>query len=400
VSLRPPAAPAGGLLSAQLGEVESALRDARLEGWLLYDYRGQNGIAQRALGLEDVSPTRRFFYWIPAEGIPVLLAHASELETFGDLPGEGIPYDGWASLRTQLGKLLPNRGAIAMEHQEFGGHPDLSRVDAGTVALVRSYGPSVVSSGDLVNRFLGPWRDKDASSHARALAALIEVEHEIVAFLESTPMPLESEVRTRAIAAIESRGLVLGRPPMVASGPHTRHPHHGARASCDRRIQPRDLVIIELIAREASRGSPFAHRSLVASLEEVQREHAEAFAVAREAREVAIDLVRERARKGSRLLGFEVDEAARLVLARSGSELLHRTGYHLGPVPLSGEACTFDAFEVHDIREALAGLAWSVHPGVYREEFGVRATASIQRTEYDIRVIDPGQDEIRVIARR
>lgn len=396
---RPPGPPAGGVIAEQLGDIQIALREARLEGWLLYDHRGQNGLAVRALGLDEVAAMRRFFYWIPADGMPALIAHAIDVEAFGELPGDVIPYDGWASLRARLDKLLPRRGAIAMEHQPIGGNPDLSRVDAGTVGLVQSYGPQVVSSADLVNRFLGPLRAADVESHARALAQLAMAELEIVDFIAASAAPLESEVCACAAKAVESRGLVLGRPPSVASGPHTRAFHHRPRRERDRRLMPRDLIAVDLVAREPVRGAPYAHRSLVASLEEVQPAHAEAFAVAREAREIAIAMVRERARSGTRLLGFEVDEAARAVIARSGGGLVHRTGHHLGWVPDSGEGCTFDAFEVHDTREALAGLAWVVHPGVYREEFGVRATASIQRIADNVRVLDPGLDAIRVITR-
>ncbi|UJR82308.1 M24 family metallopeptidase [Sandaracinus amylolyticus] len=390
----------GGTIAARLGEIQLALRDARLEGWLLYDHRGQNGIAVRALGLEQVAPMRRFFYWVPADGMPALIAHSIEIESFGELPGDELRYDAWGSLREQLERTLPRRGAIAMEHQDIGGNPDLSRVDAGTVELVRSYGPRVVSSADLVNRFLAPWSAAQRASHARTVAKLIEVDAEIVEMLASQRTPLESEIRAHADDAMRSRGLVLGRPPLVASGRHTRERHQRS-GERDRRVVPRDVVMIDLVAREDQRCTPFAHRGIVLAIDEVTREAASAFAAARDAREAAIDLLRERAQRGTRLLGFEVDEHARAVLARSGDagHVAHRTGHHLGRVPFSGEGCTFDAFEIHDTREVLPGLAWSVHPGVYREELGVRASASVMRDREGVAVLDPGQDAIRVVAR-
>lgn len=389
------------MVAARLGDLQLALREAHLEGWLLYDHRGQNGIAVRALGLEDVAPMRRFFYWVPAEGMPALIAHAIEIEAFGELPGDVLRYDGWTSLRARLEQTLPRRGAIAMEHQDIGGNPDLSRVDAGTVELVRSYGPRVVSSADLANAFLGPWSDADEASHARALAKVIEAEGEVLALLAAQRTPLESEVRARATEALAARGLVIGRPPMIASGSHTRDRHHRPEADRDRRVLPRDLVAIDLIVREPERGSPFVHRSAVIAIEEASADQASSFAAAREARDAAIELVRERAETGARLLGFEVDERARSVLARAGrgAQVIHRTGHHLGRVPFSGEACTFDGFEVHDTREAIPRLAWSLHPGVYREDLGVRANASILRTSDGVRVLDPGQHEIRIVAR-
>lgn len=390
----------GGTVAARLGELQLALRDARLEGWLLYDHRGQNGIAVRALGLEDVAPMRRFFYWIPADGMPALIAHSIEIESFGELPGDELRYEGWTSLRAHLEKVLPRRGPVAMEHQPIGGNPDLSRVDSGTVDLVRSYGPRVVSSADLVNRFLAPWSAAQRASHARALEAIRAVEGEIVEMMATTRTPLESEVRERAAEGLRARGLVAGRPPMIASGSQTRDRRHRS-GDRDRRVVPGDLVMIDLIAREDQRATPFAHRGAVLAIDEVSGDAARAFDAAREARDAAIELVRERARSGQRLLGFEVDEHARAVLARAGlrEAVVHRTGHHLGRVPFSGEGCTFDALEIHDTREALSGLAWSVHPGVYGEHFGVRASASLLRTDDDVVILDPGQDAIRVVAR-
>ncbi|MDQ3036845.1 MAG: M24 family metallopeptidase, partial [Myxococcota bacterium] len=289
----------GGIVAARLGDLQIAMREARIEGWLLYDHRGQNGMAVRALGLEEVAPMRRFFFWVPADGMPALIAHAIEIETFGELPGDVLRYDGWSSLRMRLEQTLPRRGAVAMEHQEIGGNPDLSRVDAGTIDLVRSYGPRVISSGDLTNAFLGPWSDQDEASHARALAKVIEAEGEVIEMLASQRTPLESEVRDRASEALTSRGLVLGRPPMIASGTHTRDRHHRSELDRDRRVLPRDLVAIDLIAREGERGAPYVHRSAVLAIDEVSAEQSSAFAAAREARDAAITLVRERAESGT-----------------------------------------------------------------------------------------------------
>jgi len=391
-------APAGGTIAERLGDVQIALREAGREGWLLYDHRGINGLAVRALGLEDAAPTRRLFYWVPADGMPALVAHATEIQAFGELPGDVLPYDSWSSFRARLEKILPRRGLVAMEHEDVGGNPDLSRVDGGTVALVSSYGPRVVSSADLANALLGPWTEAQAAAHARALVRVLEAEAEVVSFLAIERTPLESEVCAVADAALLRRGLVPGRSSAVASGPHTRDGHHRPRHERDRRLLPRDVVTIDLVARDAERAAPFVHRGLVASLEEPEPAHVEAFAVARRARDSAVALVRERARSGQRLLGFEVDEHARRLLGRSG-QVVHRTAHHLGRIPFSAEACTFDAFEIHDTREAVAGLAWSIHPGLYREDFGLRATASVRSVGGDVQLLDPGQTEIRVVAR-
>ena len=390
-------------IADRLGEVQLALRDARLEGWLLTDHRATNPIALRALGLRVVQPMRRVFYWLPADGMPVMVAHAIEAETLPELPGELRRYVGWTELRRALERTLPSRGQVAMEHQPMGGVPDLSRVDAGTLQLVESYGPRVVPSIDLVNALLGAMSADERARQERTYAALREVREAACAWLADERSPTERGLRALVEEEMASAKLLSDRPALIATGPRTRHrsPRHSGDE--DRAIEPRDLVIIELYATDAPLG-PYAHLALTGVLREASPDATRAFSLARRARDAALELLAERFATGARVLGYEVDRAARAALDRPDEGGLvahrpwaHRSGHHLGWCSLSAEACTFDDLEVHDTREALVGLAWSLHPGVYEDELGLRAHAAVRRGESSLELLEPGQDALRVI---
>jgi Xaa-Pro dipeptidase len=372
------------LVSERLGEIQLVLRERKIEGWLFSDHRGQNPLALRALGIVG-EPMRRVFYWLPADGMPVLIAHAMELETFPELPGETLSYTGWAELRRALDRTLPTRGAIAMEHASIAASPDVSRVEAGTVGLVTSYGATVVPSIDLVNAFVGTLAEHEVSSLRKSVALLRQIREGAGKTLRG---PTERELHEGVAAAVSSAGLSLVRA-MVTSGEGTRGwPREGGT----RTIEKGDHVLVDVFAREGD--GPCAHLSFVLARGESPRAK-KALADACAARDEAIELVTTRLRRRERLLGYEVDDAAGLTLAKLGRKaaIRHRTGSHIGRIPFSSEACTFDTLELEDTRAALAGHAWSVHPGVYDELGGVRAHAAILATATGLEVLDLGPRE-------
>jgi Xaa-Pro aminopeptidase len=329
---------------------------------------------------------RRLFYWLPADGMPVIIAHALELETIPELPGEQLSYTGWAELRRALERTIPSRGSIAMEHATIAASPEVSRVEAGTVGLVESYGGKVVPSIDLANAFVGTLRDGEIASLRAAIAALSEVRAELAKMLTGSFTP--EDVAREAIALMQTRALEVVERPMVASGPDTRS---WPRTIGTRRVGDREHVIVDLFARRGE--GPCAHLSIVYARGEskiAERMLRETSAL----RDAALGVIETRLRKGDRLLGYEVDEVARHEAAKLDrtAQLRHRTGSHVGTVPFSGQACTFDSVELSDTRQALPGHAWSVHPGLYDEAFGMRAHAIVLATARGCEVLDRGAD--------
>ncbi len=391
-----PLVPAQGAIAARLGELQLLLRELSLEGWLLSDHRGQSPLCRRALGLGARDPMHRFFFWVPAgDGMPALVAHSTEIDGFPELPGDQLSYTSFADLRGRLEKLVPTRGRIAMEHVEMGGAPDVARVDWGTVSLVRSGGTEVVSSLELVNGFLGPWAATDLALHARA-QEMARHALELGADALASDRALSEHALFTTLRGALARGGVGGPPPSVAVGDRTTSRVAGVPFE-DRIIGPSTVVLLDIVGRVE--GGPYAHVSLAVSRGEPGARARAMFARARTARDRAIASLTERFASDVRTLGYEIDReiATELGRGKDGVRARHRGGHHLGWIPWSGEACTFDDTEIHDPREALVGHAWSIHPGVYEADLGMRAQASVRRSERGLEILDPGQDEIRVV---
>jgi hypothetical protein len=375
-----------------LGELQIALREDGLEGWLLYDHRGQSPLVPRVLGFDaaGLRPEGRYFYWVPALEMPALLAHEADAEGLPALPGDVGTYASYAELRQRLGKLLPSRGAIAMEHSPVAAVPDLSRVDAGTLELVRGSGSTleVRSSAALVNRFFGPWTSQDRARHQRAQELLAVVRAGLIVQLGERGVR-EGDVRREAAAALGRAGLI-GPAPHVTFGPHTRRRVHAPSGETDRALAPGELVSIELVARLPD--GPFAHLGLTAARAPTSR-LVESFDAVLAAKARAMTLLAERFASGARTLGYEVDRAMKENVPEAGRPL-GRGGHHLGFVPFSSEAATFDDTEIHDVRELVEGTAWSLHPTHLVEGQAFRSRASVRWHERSLEVLDAGQFEL------
>lgn len=162
----------------KLGEIQRVLREQSLDGWLLYDFRGSNIFAQRILDFpREASQSRRFFYYIPATGQPKELVHSIELWTLDSWPGEKTIYLSWQSMRQGVCDMLKGGKRIAMEYSPMGNIPYISRVDAGTIDIVRKCGVEIVSSGDLVNYVEARWTEeqrKDNFEVANIMRAVVD----------------------------------------------------------------------------------------------------------------------------------------------------------------------------------------------------------------------------------
>ncbi len=363
----------------RLGDVQLALRDEELTGWLLVSMGGVNPIAERLLSVDRSLCRRRWFYWIPADGIPVLLAHRAEVERFPSLPGEVLAFRSWPELRRGLERTLPARGIVAMEHSPMGLDADLGRVDAGTIALVQSYGPHVVSSEALTRRLMARWSDEELRSHhesADALAALLEASFLwLASAIADGQPPTERRLIARIDELAAAHDLTLVQPARVASGPNTSDPTHVPTDATDWPLRRGDLVSITVVGRAG--GGAAAEIGQVAFVgTQVPPELADAYALTASAIREAIALVASRTEAGRRLLGFEVDRKTRDVFASGGAKdrVLHRAGHGLTPDGQVAPGTQLDGLEMHDTRPVEPGYLFVLHPGIYQAEWGMRLT--------------------------
>ena len=382
--------------------IQQILRDDGLDGWLLYDFHGSNPIAAGLAGLNGGGhmATRRWYYLIPAQGEPRGVVHAIERHNLDGLPGPKTVYAGREELETALTGLLEGLSTIAMEYSPEGAIPYLSRVDAGTAEAVRRRGVTIVSSGDLVQRFEAAWNADQLTSHQAASEALYRIKDRAfsaAAGAVNTGKPLtEYGLQQLMVTWFEEEGLVSDSAPVVAIGPNAGNPHYLPAASGSRPIVANDVLLLDLWGKQSRQGAVFADITWVAYTgTAVPEGPARAFRAIAEARDAAVGLVADAAAAGRDLRGWEVDRAARAVLERAGysKEILHRTGHSLGE-SVHGNGVHMDDYETHDDRRLLPGTGFTIEPGLYFETFGVRTEINMYRDEHEARVTGPRQMEI------
>jgi Xaa-Pro dipeptidase len=387
-------------------EIQQALKQEGIDAWLLYDFHGSNPIATRLTGLDTSGKmaTRRWYYMVPAIGAPRGLVHAIERHNLDGLPGEKRPYAGREQLDAGLRDLLHGLTRVAMEYSPGNAIPYISRVDAGTVEAVRALGVNVVSSGDLVQRFEAIWSPDALATHRAASERLYRVKDRAFALvrerLASGVAVDEYEVQQAMLHWFTEEGLTSDDAPCVSAQENAGNPHYQPTAAAHRPIRANEVLLLDLWGKLPDPGAVFADITWMGFTgRDVPEPYVRAFAAARDGRDAAVELVRTAARAGRELRGFEVDRAARTIIERSGfgQQFIHRTGHSLGQ-NVHGNGVHMDDYETHDERRLIPGTGFTIEPGIYTAEFGVRTEINMFVGERDAEVTGPMQKEIVTLA--
>jgi Xaa-Pro dipeptidase len=386
-----------------IGAVQAALTADGLDGWLLYDFRGLNPIAAdvTAVGRQGGHlATRRWYYLIPATGEPRGLVHKIEKNSLTHLPGSTKQYAGRDELEAGLRTLLTGIRRVAMEYSPGCAIPYVSRVDAGTVELVRQAGPEVVSSGDLIQRFSAVWDADAIETHRHASARLHRVKDrafEAITRRLSAGMPTtEYDIQQLMAGWFRDEGLISDSDPNVSAAENAGNPHYLPTAAVHRAIRNDEIVLLDLWGKLPRAGAVYADITWIGFTgPRVPERYAEAFAAICGARDAGIRLVEDAVRAGRELRGFEVDRAASAVLRDAGyaDNILHRTGHSLGET-VHGNGVNMDDYETHDDRRLLPGTGFTIEPGVYFDDFGVRTEINMVVGAREATVTGPLQTEI------
>ena len=386
-------------------DIQAALADRQIDGWLLYDFKGQNPTALSALGLTGKMLTRRWMAWIPRVGEPVLVHHAIEAQPFVGFEWRKVAYASWQSLDDVFRRLLPPGGRVAMEYWPGGGIPYLSRVDAGTVERIRSFGVEVVSSAHLVQWLLCRWDEAQVESHRRA-AMQLEVAkegafHLIGERLRAGRPALEHEVQEYLMARFAEAGLVTDHPPIVAVGPHSGDPHYCPGADRPTEITRDQVVMIDLWAKENDPRACFADVTWMAYTgREPSDRVREVWDTVVRARDVGLESIRARAAAGETILGWQVDRVVRDYIHDRGfgEYFVHRTGHNIGANADHGDGTHLDDLETQDARPLVVDTCFSIEPGVYLPgEFGVRSEINVFFARTGPQVYTPAQTRLRLL---
>lgn len=409
-------------------EIQAAVRAAGLDGWLFYDFRGSDPLAYRILKLDVRGiTTRRWFYFIPATGEPTKIVHSIERGKLDQLPGKKLIFLPWQQLQgylrdtlsvrtgnlvhTQRGsrRVYYRRGArIAMQYSPNNDIPYMSRVDAGTIELIRSFGVEPVSSADLVQQFEAALSDEQRDSHMEAAEKIhriiMESFAEIARRIRAGEPTTEYDIQQFMERRFAEENLTNDNdPPIVAVNANAANPHYQPSRDIHSPIKRGDFVLFDVWGKLKKPRSVYADQTWTGYVgESVPAEYTSIFNIVREARDAATKFVQDSLRAGRAIKGAEVDDVSRGVIKRAGysAQFLHRTGHSIGE-EVHGNGAHIDNLETRDARRIIPRTCFSIEPGIYLEgKFGVRSEINIYTTERDATITgQPIQTEVVAILR-
>jgi Xaa-Pro dipeptidase len=393
--------------------IQEALREADLDGWLFYSFRGSDPIAANILGVggEGHMATRRWFYLIPQSGEPTRIVHSIERDVIDNLPGKKLIYLPWQQLHEHLkGSLtaLTNARAprVAMQYSPDAAIPYLSRVDAGTIELIRSFGIEIVSSANLVQQFESAWGDEQLAMHEEAARGLYDIVKnafkEIGRRINAGTATTEYDIQQYIVDRFTERGLISKDPPIVAVNGNSAMPHYEPTRDRHSPINKGDFVLIDLWAKADRPNSVYADITWTSFVgESVPEEVTKVFNVVRDARDAATDYVKEAFTGGRTIYGWQVDDVCRAVIQKAGygEYFIHRTGHNIH-TEVHGNGANIDNLETKDERVLIPRTCFSIEPGIYLEgRFGVRSEIDVYVGEREARVTggDPQREVVAIL---
>jgi len=395
------------LLARRASRIADELDRAAADGWLVYDFRGSNPAFSRLLGAPGaLHSTRRAFLYVPRHGEPRLLIHHVDAGNFARLGLEVRPYGGREEMLEAVRELLHGARRVLMEYSPGNAIPYVSRVDGGTLDLIRSLAVDVASSADALASVVAAWDAADLQSHERAAQALERSKDALFSAMHSRLAMgvawTEYDAQQHLAQLMLDEGLEFDHAPIVAIGPHAGDPHYAPAPDVALPIQSGELVLVDLWAREAVRpdGGVGAYADITwmaTTADTPPSEHVAVFDIVRAARDAAVRFLEQRLAASQPVQGGEVDRVAREVITSAGygHAFTHRTGHSIGWLGAHGDGVNIDDFETHDTRLLRPGAAFSIEPGIYLPTFGVRSEIDVVITPGgQLRVTTPPQQAL------
>jgi Xaa-Pro dipeptidase len=386
-----------------LPAIQAALRERNMDAWLFYDHHHRDPIAYRVLGLPaGLMVTRRWFYVIPAKGEPVKLVHKIESRHLDTLPGNKLQYSGWQELFDQVKAMLANFRDIAMQYSPNNLVFTVSLVDGGTLEMIRGLGKNVVSSGDLVAQFEATWTDEQIKTHFAARDSIDSIT--AAAFKEigrrvRNGGTTESEIQQWFMEAFARENLITDDPPIVAVNAHSGDPHYEPQARTSAPIRESDFVLLDVWAKKNTPDAVYYDITWTGFVGKAPSDRMrEIFQVVSQARDAGVKTVKEAVAAGRQIAGWEVDRAVRSHIKKAGfgEYFIHRTGHSIG-TDVHANGANMDDLEVHDERRILPNSCFSIEPGIYLPEFGVRSEVNVLVRPQAAEVTGKIQNEIVTI---
>ena len=379
------------------------MAQAGVDGWLVYDYRGMNPIFGDTVGNTNLSHvTRPVWLWIPTSGAPRMLVSFVDQSRFTHLGLDTTLFvnrrDMIAKLRAMLVATHGGASRVAMEYTPEGALPRVSKVDGGTLEMVRSLGVEVEPSADILQYATQRWDAEQLASHRFAADALTRIVKEAFERIGErvdagiTEYDVAEFIRQRFLDA----GMIVTDGPAVAVNEHASDPHFEPTPEASVRIQRGDWVLIDLWTRLPDDHAMFGDITWTAYVgDEVPARHQEVFDIVIGARDAAFAEMEAAFSAGRTLQGWELDKVARdyIEAAGYGEYFNHRLGHSLGR-EVHSNAVNLDSWETYDTRQLIPGIAVTIEPGIYVPEFGVRSEIDVFMAEDGPEVTTERQREV------
>ena len=377
----------------KIPEIQTALATLNLDAWLLYDFRGINPISQNVAGLAGANITRRWFCLIPSRGEPRWLIHRIETSNFTDVPGNVSLYAGWQELNEEMKSLFAGAKSVAMEYSPNASIPYISRVDAGTLEWIRTFGIEVHSSAELAQYVEACLSEAQYAGHQKSAHLILQAKDFAFTWigdqLKAGRTITEYDVQQQILKQFDEMELTTDHPPIVAVNANSGDPHYAPTETHTQQIKAGDFILIDLWAKQKDRDAVFADTTWVAYAgSTVPDRYVEIFEIVREARDRAVAFIREKWAANEPIPGYAVDDCVRGYITEKGygQYFIHRTGHNIGTV-IHGNGVNLDNLETRDERVLIPGICFSIEPGIYLTDFGVR-------TEIDVFLAGEGRDDV------
>lgn len=386
-----------------LNAIQAALRDRNIDAWFFYDHHHRDAISYRVLGLPDnLFVTRRWYYVIPANGTPQKLVHRIEAGQLDTLPGDKHEYSSWQELFANIEAMLKPHKRVAMQYSPNNVIFYVSLTDAGTVEFVRGLGKEIVSSGDLVAKFEATLTDDQIKTHFVAkdkIDAIVAAAFKEIGRRVRNGGTNEFEMQSWFLEQFKREGIVTEDPPIVAVNANSGNPHYGPDASHSAPIKEGDWVLLDVWGKLDQPKSVYYDITWTGYVgKNASDRHHEIFKIVTAARDAGAKKVIDTIGSGKNLAGWEVDDATREVINKGGygKYFVHRTGHSISS-EVHGNGANMDNLEIHDERQVLPNSCFSIEPGIYLPEFGVRSEVNMMVREHSAEVTGKIQKEIVLI---
>ncbi len=380
-----------------LKKIQTILNQMNLDAWLFYDFRGSNDLALSILDISKESHlTRRFYYLVPKVGEPVKIINGIEAFHLDHLPGKKLTYSNHTSLSQHISDSLKGLKKISMEYSPKNAIPYVSKVDAGTIEQIKSYGVEIVSSGDLISMFNAVWTKEQYEENkpvAKALTDIVDLSFSFIKENISSKKELtEYDVQNFIMNEFNKRNYFTDYPPIVGVNENSANPHYEPSEKINKPIRENDFVLIDLWAKVKKSDGVWADITWVGYVgNKIPDKYRKVFDVVAKARDAAFNLVNSQFKADKEIRGYEVDDAARQVIVNAGygDYFIHRTGHSI-TTELHGSGAHMDNFETKDERLLLPSTSFSIEPGIYLTgDFGIRSEIDVYISE-DVNVIATG----------